>query len=82
MADVEDAAKSLGLNLRMTKASTELELETAFADLSQEKIGAALVVSDPFFTSRRDQIATLAKHHAMAAMFELREYADAGGLMS
>jgi putative tryptophan/tyrosine transport system substrate-binding protein len=82
LGDVEDAAKSLGLNLRLTKASTEPELETAFADLAQEKIGATLVVSDPFFTSRRVQIATLAKHHAMPAMFELREYVDAGGLMS
>jgi putative tryptophan/tyrosine transport system substrate-binding protein len=82
LGDVEDAAKSLGLNLRLMKASTELELDTAFADLAQEKIGAALVISDPFFTSRRAQIAALAKHHAVPAMFELREFADAGGLMS
>jgi putative ABC transport system substrate-binding protein len=82
LGDVEDAAKSLGLNLRLMKASTELELDTAFADLAQEKIGAALVISDPFFTSRRVQIVALAKHHAVPAMFELREYVDAGGLMS
>jgi putative tryptophan/tyrosine transport system substrate-binding protein len=82
LRDVEDAAQSLGLRLLVKKAGTELEIDTAFADLAQQKIGAVLVVSDPFFTSRRAQIATLAAHHALPAAYELREYAAAGGLMS
>ena len=82
LRDVEHAAQSLGLKLFVLKAGTELEIDTAFADLAQQKIGMVLVVSDPFFTVRRVQIAALAARHAMPAMFELREYAEAGGLMS
>ena len=67
LRDVEDAAQSLGLKLVVQKAGTEIEI---------------LVISDPFFASQRVQIAALAARYAMPAMFELREYAIAGGLMS
>ena len=80
--DVEDAAQSLGLKFVVQKAGTELEIDTAFADLVRQKIGAILVISDPFFASQRVQIAALAARYAMPAMFELREYAISGGLMS
>ena len=82
LRDVEDAAQSLGLKLVVQKAGTEIEIDTAFADLVRQKIGAILVISDPFFASQRLQIAALAARYAMPAMFELREYAIAGGLMS
>jgi putative ABC transport system substrate-binding protein len=82
LRDVEDAAQSLGLKLAVQKAGTEFEIDTAFADLARQKTGAILVIADPFFTSQRVQIAALATRYAMPAMFELREYAAAGGLMS
>ena len=82
MRDVEDAAQSLGMKLLVQKAGTKLEIDTAFADLAREKTRALLVISDPFFTMQRDQIVALAERHAMPAVFELREYAAAGGLMS
>ena len=82
LSDVEHAAQSLGLILVMKNARTELEIDTAFAAFAQQKTGALLVVSDPFYASRRAQLAALALRHAMPAMFELREYAAAGGLMS
>jgi len=82
LRDVEDAAQSLGLELVVLNAGTELEIDTAFADLARQKIGAVLVVSDPFFTIRRVQIAALAARHAIPAVYELREYVAAGGLMS
>ena len=82
LRDVEDAAQSLGLKLVVQKAGTEIEIDTAFADLVRQKTGAILVISDPFFASQRVQIAALAARYAMPAMFELREYAAAGGLMS
>jgi len=82
LSDVEHAAQSLGLILVVKNARTELEIDTAFAAFAQQKTGALLVVSDPFYASRRGQLAALALRHAMPAMFELREYAAAGGLMS
>jgi putative ABC transport system substrate-binding protein len=82
LRDVESAAESLGSELLVLKASTELEMDAAFTNLAQQKIGAVLIASDPFFTTRRDQLAALASRHAIPAMFDLREYAAAGGLMS
>jgi putative ABC transport system substrate-binding protein len=82
LRDVEDAAKSLGLELMVLKASTELEIDAAFNHLAQQRIGAVLIASDPFFTTRRDQLAALTARHAIPAMFDLREYAVAGSLMS
>jgi putative tryptophan/tyrosine transport system substrate-binding protein len=82
LRDVEDAGQSLGMKLVVQKAGTEIEIDTAFADLVRQKTGAILVISDPFFASQRLQIAALAARYAMPAMFELREYAIAGGLMS
>jgi putative tryptophan/tyrosine transport system substrate-binding protein len=82
LRDVESAAESLGSALLVLKASTELEIDAAFTNLAQQKIGAVLIASDPFFTTRRDQLAALASRHAIPAMFDLREYAAVGGLMS
>jgi putative ABC transport system substrate-binding protein len=82
LRDVEDAAQSLGVKLLIQKAGTTLEIDSAFAELARQKIGAMLVISDPFFTIQRAQITALAARHAMPAVFELREYVAAGGLMS
>jgi putative ABC transport system substrate-binding protein len=82
LRDVEDAARSLGLRLVVEKAGTQFEIDTAFADLARQKTGAIIVIADPFFTVQRAHIAALAARHAMPAVFELREYVAAGGLMS
>ena len=82
LRDVEEAAKSLGLQLVVLKARTELEINVAFQELVQRRIGAVLIGSDPFFTTRRGYLAALTVRHALPAMFDLREYVAAGGLMS
>jgi len=82
LRDVEEAAKSLGLQLVVLRARTDLEINVAFQELVQRRIGAVLIGSDPFFTTRRGYLAALTVRHALPAMFDLREYVAAGGLMS
>jgi putative ABC transport system substrate-binding protein len=76
------AALSLGLQLHALRARTEKEIDAAFASLEQLRAGALLVGSNPFFNVRREQFVTLAARHAVPAIFELREFVTAGGLMS
>jgi len=66
----------------VVNARTDNDLETAFATLSQQRVGAVLVGSSGVFTSRREQLAALAARHALPAIFRFREEALAGGLMS
>jgi putative ABC transport system substrate-binding protein len=82
LRDIEEASKSLGLELVVLNASTEVEINAAFKELVQRRIGAVLIGSDPFFTTRRGYLAALTLRHALPAMFDLKEYAAAGGLMS
>jgi putative ABC transport system substrate-binding protein len=82
LRDVQEAARSLGLQVHVLRAGTEGEIDNAFATLAQERTQAVLVGADPFFTSRRDQIVALAARYAVPAIYELREYAAVGGLMS
>jgi putative tryptophan/tyrosine transport system substrate-binding protein len=82
LRDVQAAAGSLGLKLHVLRAGTESEIDNAFATMMRERADAVLVTADPFFTSRRDQIVALAARYAIPAIYELREYAAAGGLMS
>jgi putative ABC transport system substrate-binding protein len=82
LRDVQEAARSLGLQVHILGAGTAGEIDAAFATLVRERAEAVLVAADPFFTSRRDQIVALAARSAVPAIYELREYAAAGGLMS
>jgi putative ABC transport system substrate-binding protein len=72
----------LGVKLIILNASTEAEIDTAFAELSQQRIAALLVGTDVFFLTRRDQIVALANRLRIATMYSLREYVAAGGLIS
>jgi putative ABC transport system substrate-binding protein len=82
MKDTEDAARALGVQTHTLNAANEQEIHAAFAALAKLRPGALLVGGDPFFNSRREQFATLAAHYAIPAIYEAREYALAGGLMS
>ena len=80
--DVAAAARVLGLQIILVEASSESEIDAAFAAILQKRAGAILVGADPFFNGRRNQIVALAASHAIPAIFEQREFAAAGGLMS
>jgi putative ABC transport system substrate-binding protein len=79
---VQEPARAKGVQLHILKASTESEIDAAFAALVQRKAGALVVSAGPFFYNRREQLAALAARHAVPAIYELREYAAAGGLIS
>jgi putative ABC transport system substrate-binding protein len=76
------AAETVAQQLVVLNASTESEIETAFSTVAQQRIGALLVGSDPFFVSQRNQLTALAARHAVPTIYELREFAEAGGLIS
>ena len=80
--ELQQAAGALSQELRIVRATTEREIESAFATLTQQRIDALIVSTDPFFNSRRDQIVALAARHGIPANYALREYTDAGGLIS
>jgi putative ABC transport system substrate-binding protein len=82
LADAHSAAATFARQIVVLKASTEHDLEAAFTTLIQSGGEALLVAADPFFNSRRAQIITLAARHAVPAIYEFREFAVAGGLMS
>jgi putative ABC transport system substrate-binding protein len=80
--DVQAAALALGLRVPVQTASSERDIEAAFASFVQQRVDAIIVASDQFFFSRRDQLVGLATRYRMPAIYYLREYATAGGLMS
>jgi putative ABC transport system substrate-binding protein len=79
---VLDAGRSLGLQLHVLNASTESEIDTAFRTLVELRAGALIVSVDPFLNNQRAQIVALAARHAVPAIYGVREFAIAGGLMS
>jgi putative tryptophan/tyrosine transport system substrate-binding protein len=80
--DVTAAAASIGRKIEALTAGSYRDIDTAFASLAQKRADALVVAADPMFTSRRVQIATLAARHMLPAIYYLREFVDAGGLMS
>jgi len=80
--EVQDAARTLGLQLHILKASSESDFDAAFATVIEQRAGAILIASDPFLFSRRNQLVALAAGHAVPAIYQFRECAAIGGLMS
>ena len=80
--EIAEAARAAGHRVELVEASNEREIHSAFKRIEQLRAQALLVGADPFFGSRREQIVTLANHYAVPAIYEVREFADAGGLMS
>jgi putative ABC transport system substrate-binding protein len=82
MKGVEAAARTIGLQIKIVKAATAGEIDAAFADFARERPDALFVGPGAFFNTRRVQLATLAARNAIPAAYSVRDYAEAGGLMS
>jgi len=80
--EVEEAARSIDQRILIANASTDEELETAFAALISAHVGALLVTADPYFDTRREQIVAFAARQRLPSIYQFREYAVAGGLLS
>ena len=80
--DLQMAARKLGLQLHVLQASTEREIDTAFATLVQVQAGGLVVSPDVLFNARNEQLAALALRHAVPVIYQYREFTAAGGLMS
>ena len=82
LSEMLSAARTLGLELHVLNASTERDFDEAFAKFHQLRAGGLVIEADPFFISRNDLLAALTVRHAVPAIFQFREFATAGGLMS
>jgi hypothetical protein len=81
-ASARAAARSIGHDILVMNAGSEHDLDTAFATLRQQQVGAVLVANDAFFVTHRKQLVVLAARHSIPAIHFLREFVDEGGLMS
>jgi putative tryptophan/tyrosine transport system substrate-binding protein len=79
---LQAAAQALGRRIEVLRAASEAELETAFASMTQQRLGALFVNIDSFFAAHADQIVALAARHRVPASYPLRDFVTAGGLMS
>lgn len=82
MKDAMASAQALGRQIKVVNASTAEEIDTAFGTLVQQRLGAVLVSGDPFFDSQRDKLVTLSARHRVPAIYQWREYATIGGLIT
>ena len=82
LRELQETAGAIKRQIDILRASTALDIETAFANAAQQKTAALLVVQDPFYNSQRDQLVALAAHHKLPVMYPLREFAEIGGLVS
>jgi putative ABC transport system substrate-binding protein len=82
VSDAEAAARTSGLQVEVFNASTESEIDTAFAALSAHRLGALLIANHPLFTTHRERVIALAARYAVPTMYVQREYATEGGLLS
>ena len=82
LKELTEAARTLGLQLHFQQAGSEREFDAVFVAIVRTRAGALLVASDPFFFTRRETLVSLAARHAIPAIYEWREFAEAGGLVS
>jgi len=82
IADLQAAARTLGLQLAIVNARTDSDLEPAFTSFSQQRVGAVLVGTSALYNRRTEKLAALAAHYALPAIYPFREFVLAGGLMS
>jgi putative ABC transport system substrate-binding protein len=82
LREVQEAAARLDVQVLVLRANAETDFDAAFTDLVRQRAGALLVCASPFFFSRRQQLVVLAARHGVPAIYEWREFAVAGGLMS
>jgi putative ABC transport system substrate-binding protein len=80
--DMKEAARTKGVQIAILKAGTESEIDAAFANLVQVHAGALIVMGDPLFVNGRDHLVALSSRHAVPAIYQSREYAASGGLIS
>ena len=82
LRDIEGAARALGRKIVVGRPATEPEFDAAFAMFVQHGAGALIVTGGPFFASQRRRLVALAARHALPAIYQLREFAELGGLIS
>jgi putative ABC transport system substrate-binding protein len=82
LADVEAAVQKFGQQLIILKAGNDTEIDSAIAGLAERKVGVLLVSADPLFLARREQLVALVARYAIPSIYEWRQFAEAGGLMS
>jgi putative ABC transport system substrate-binding protein len=80
--DIGEAARAIGQRITIANAGTDEELERAFASFAREGIGALMITADPYFDTRRDRIVTFAATQRFPAIYQFREFAVAGGVLS
>jgi putative tryptophan/tyrosine transport system substrate-binding protein len=80
--DVQEAARSLNMQVHILRASTDREIDSAFEAIALQHIEALAVAADPFFDTRREKLVALAARYAVPTMYHFREFALAGGLLS
>jgi len=82
LKDIDAAARATGMQIQIHNANTSAEIDTAFETMSHERLDAVFVMASSFFNGRRLQLAQLAAFYRLPASYGLREYVEAGGLMS
>jgi putative ABC transport system substrate-binding protein len=80
--EIEMAARAVGQKIMISRANSESSIDAVFADLVENRASALLVASDPFFTTQRDKLVALSARHALPTIYQWREFAAIGGLMS
>jgi putative ABC transport system substrate-binding protein len=78
---LQTAARTLGLQLHVLRASSDRDFDSVFADMAQFRVGGLVISGDPFFNSRSEQLGALALRHAIPAIYQFRAFAAAGGLI-
>jgi putative ABC transport system substrate-binding protein len=82
LKDLQDGGSALGVQLKIFNATNAAEIDAAFAEIAQAGIGALVVGADPIYLDRLDQLVALTARHKISAIYEWRDYVEAGGLMS